>query len=90
MRCTIAGLIPLMSFIVHLIASLCFLKIDIKLSSYFSVKWDAMMTDSVSLPPRLAYLSCSEKAFNSKEGVNSLEGRIEILVLRLGTLGLDA
>ena len=63
--CIIAGLIPLISLMVHPIASFSFLKTDIKISSYSPVKCDAIMAGRVSFSPKFAYLRCSDKAFNS-------------------------
>jgi len=67
---TIAGLIPLMSLMVHPIASFSFLKTDINLSSCSPVKWDAIMIERVLFSPKYAYLRCSSKAFNSKGGTH--------------------
>jgi len=53
--CTIAGLIPLMSLMVHPIASFSFLKTEIKLFSCSPVKWDVIMIRRVSFSPKYAY-----------------------------------
>ena len=55
-------------------AYICFLGTDIRLSSCPAVRWDAMMTERVSCPPRLAYLRCLGKAFNAREGGDSIGG----------------
>ena len=87
--CIISELIPLMSLMVHPIASFSFLKTDIKHSSCFLDKWDAIMTGRVSFSPKYAYLRCSGKAFNSQKGKDSLEGYAN-LISGFDIMGFDA
>ena len=84
----IAGLIPLMSAILHPMASLYFFNTCVSFPSSSSDKSAAIITGSVSASPKKMYFKCSGSGFNSNFGASMIEGRsLDVDAGKLSNLG---
>src|SRR5436190_8692171 len=84
----IAGLIPLMSAMLHPMASLYFFNTCASFPYSSSDKSAAIITGSVSSSPKKMYFKCSGSGFNSNSGAFMIEGRsLEVDAGKLSNFG---